>query len=211
LLTLAAFAGAGAAAFAFWPSDPPPLPEVYWQLLYAGIGSLERGEYDDAEYKLEHAIKLAPNEPEPRKYLGATLVARGDTLRGVDLLLKHLEKYPDDAEALLWTARAYLKEESAEVALIYYEQACDRDPRAVEPRKEIARLHLRRGDLLEAMARIQEALRVAPDDKELNNMMQQALLARATGPETQPGVALERAPVVPDPLQSIRRSRVKEP
>jgi tetratricopeptide (TPR) repeat protein len=207
LLTLAAVAGA--AAFAFWPSDPSPLPDAYWQFYYAGVGSFERGEYERAESKFEHAIRLAPQQPEPKKYLGATLVALKKPYRGIELLLEYLKAKPDDAEALLHTARGYVQEKNRDVAFLYYSQSCDAASRDVPVRKETARALLAAGKTLEAAARIQEAIRLAPDDRELTDLMQRAMRAEASAPIAGPrGVSsAPSGPQIPNPLAEIERSR----
>jgi tetratricopeptide (TPR) repeat protein len=201
--------GFGAAAFAFWPSDPPRLPEAYWQFYYAGVVSFERGEYERAESKFEQAIRLAPQQPEPKKYLGATLVALKKPYRGLELLLEYLKVKPDDAEALVFAARGYMLEKNPDVAFFYYRQSCDAAPRDVPVRKEMARALLAAGKTLEAAARIQEALALAPKDPELNELMRQAMATQATAETGRPrGVSwAPSGPPIPNPLAEIERSR----
>jgi tetratricopeptide (TPR) repeat protein len=188
----------------------PRLPDAYWQFYYAGVVSFERGEYERAESKFEHAIRLAPQQLEPKKYLGATLVALKKPYRGLELLLEYLKAKPDDAEALLHTARGYVEEKNRDVALLYYSQSCDAAPRDVPVRKETARALLAAGKTLEAAARIQEAIRLAPDDRELTDLMQQAVGAQASSAIAGPraGSSAPSGPPIPDPLAEIKRSRL---
>ena len=60
------------------------------QLDTVGMVRYRLGEYDQAALALEHAVSLAPSDPQLQMHLGMALYKRGDTERGKELLRKAL-------------------------------------------------------------------------------------------------------------------------
>jgi predicted Zn-dependent protease len=191
-----------------------PAPNyAFWERYTAGRGAFERGEFERALRLLSAARKHDSDHLECGKYLGQTQVALGDTMNGIRELLEYLKERPTDAEALAATARAYIKERNLDVALGFYRQACAAEPKDVPLHKETARALLAAEEPAEAARLLQETLRLAPADEELQELLARALEADEPGPvRARPaGRGAPGGPPLPDPLAEIERSRRGRP
>ena len=172
-------------------------------------GYYVRGEFEDGLAEFRRAFAAEPGRIECRRYIGEILVRLKKPYEGIEHLLAYLAKNPADAEALAWCARGYILEGNADVALIYLNQACEAAPKSAALRKETAKLLLEKGRAMEAAARIQQAMAIAPEDPQLQPMLSEALAAVPTqghgpgGGRTSP----ELGPAVPDPLAEVEKSR----
>jgi soluble lytic murein transglycosylase-like protein/Tfp pilus assembly protein PilF len=90
------------------------------------------GQYDIAMRRAEEMLKLVPGKPEKQKlhwtYAGLQFKAR-NYKQAIPLFEKYLERYGDDADAMLQIARCYDRLQEPKKALIWYERFMEKFPK----------------------------------------------------------------------------------
>jgi Flp pilus assembly protein TadD len=79
---------------------------------------LEESEREvEASRVYEHALQLAPNDPDLLLKLGTNRLAAGDYNQAIKLLLRHLNVLPRDGDAAFYLAQAYHLNKEDDLAL----------------------------------------------------------------------------------------------
>jgi tetratricopeptide (TPR) repeat protein len=127
----------------------------------ADVGQVER-----ALPILNKAIETEPLNGQARTALGATLMLKHDYKAAVKHLADGMACSPADSRLSVWgtaLALAQLVLGDLEGALVSSIHACQEDDRLYLPRLALAAVHLVRKEQTQALAAVQEALRVKPD------------------------------------------------
>ncbi len=129
-----------------------------------GLTLSEQGRHDEAFIAYEQALALAPDDPGVLYDLGMTLIGHGYGDAGVEAFDRVIAIEPDHVDALFYRAVCLKGTETALASL----------DRVLELRPDFARAHMRRGDTLGGLGRLDEALlayhaaaTLAPDDAEV--------------------------------------------
>lgn len=82
-------------------------PDLWGSRLFLGIDLYRMNQFEEADAQLSVANRLRPNETEILFWSGATKLARHETMAGIEILEKLLERDPANAEVLRMLAESY--------------------------------------------------------------------------------------------------------
>ena len=190
--------GAEAAVGESLHADPRYVPALTLKARLAMIS----GRMDEARHALESAIDADPKQPGPRFLLGFCLYIENDFQSARDALAKADQ---NDARVVLYSA---LSEEGLgriDTAVRDYERALQLDPASADTRVAYSRLLRRQGSLDRAESLIDDALKIAPQARDVLYEKGQCRFERgAYGEAAQYG---ERALAAPGPAPAEREIR----
>ena len=149
------------------------------QMWQRGVSALESGELSEAESWLRKAAEAAPDDADTRSHLAEALWQRGRC----DEALVHAETAcrcePTDARTATRAGEMRLEAGQTELAANWGGRAIGLDARSASAWALRGRALQRQGKTDQALADLQQALRYAPNDREL--LTDVALLHRARG------------------------------
>ena len=161
------------------------VPESHRLHLQRGVALAMKGRFGDAEKAFDRATDLAPEESLPGTALGLILMQQDRLPEAVSVLRKRSERAPDDylvhwflGEALQRSGAEPGSEGEAE-ALEAVRRSVALNPELFQSRLLLGRMLARRGSLGEAIAHLEKARALDPD--EVSAAYQLALVHRSRG------------------------------
>ena len=124
-------------------------------------------------YPAAGALYMKPSEY--RKAL--KLIGKDKYREAIPLLLKALEKSPQDADILNELGYAYRQTGDYTNGLKYYQDALKIDPDHQQAREYLGELYLKQHDLPNAQAQLTELVRLCPDGCEAREDLEKAIAA----------------------------------
>ena len=156
-----------------------------------------KGNYPLALREAQGALKLAPGNPAILQFLGVVECQSGQPRRGLAWLMQALQLAPGNADLRLNAAKAAL--DSGDPAQARELAApLGQSPQGARLLAEIARIS---GDTAGLLAGYEQALRAAPNDRELLNNYGNAL--NEAGRASDAVAVLERAAAIPPPSAQV--------
>ena len=148
------------------------IPGSHRILTMRGILLAELGRYDEAEAAFVAAAEADTDTQSAAVGLSLTLQKTGRMDESLEILKQRVAASPDDAVARFFYSQALIKQgvepgsrdfqEALEGLLL----AAERLPREASPRVELGKLYLRAKQPARAIAVLQEATQLAPDDRQ---------------------------------------------
>lgn len=191
------------------------IPDPSSILTMRGILLAELGRYDEAEAAFEAAARADPDGQSAAVGLSLTLEKTGRIEESLDVLRERSERNPDDAVALFFYAQALIKrgvtvgDADFDAALAALASAAEKLPREAAPRIELGKLHLKAGRPLDAIAPLEEALRLAPDDRQAVYNLMLALRRAGRSPEAAEVAVRMREQLNRSKDEEVRRNRLR--
>ncbi|MFO7769212.1 MAG: tetratricopeptide repeat protein [bacterium] len=158
LISVSIPAGSAAAQVDLGSSDPAA------EALVEGQRLLAVPYYERARAAFEKAARLAPDDPEPRVWIGRAYFQEGRKQedRAIREFGRALEIAPRDREARYWMGRALQRRDESgdmEEAKGYYEGLLEEDPTFRDVLRRVQETHVELGTLPRYTARMEEAAR----------------------------------------------------
>jgi tetratricopeptide (TPR) repeat protein len=177
-------------------SKPDRTPE-FWQILNQSAQLLRQNRPAEAITLLEPLYAQEPTQVDVAINLGGAYILQRKWNRAVKVLSKAAEAHPENA--MLWTnlAAAHLGNlETAgprhqERAIAAYERALSLDPTVPNVHYHLGLIHKERGDLQRALTAFQQALVIAPHDRDARYWLER--LQSVQSEQTQSDQAAARA------------------
>ena len=191
-------AGAEAAVDESLHVDPRYVPALTLKARLAMIS----GRMNQARRTIEAAIAVDPKQKAPRFLLGFCLYLENDFQRSRDALALADQ---NDARVNLYRALSEEGLNQTDSAVRYYERSLELDPLSADARVAYARLLRRQAKLDQAESLIDEALRFAPDAR--NVLYEKGQCRFERGAYAQAAAFGERALVAPGPAPAEREIR----
>ena len=123
-----------------------------------------RANLDDESIKY-YEMALSYNYPEPSLYifLKNKYFAKGDTVKGLELLITGFDNFPDEQDIVVELINFYLLGGKGDEALNYIQIAQDKDPENVSLIFAEATLYDKQGDVEKAIATYQKCIDINPE------------------------------------------------
>lgn len=179
-LLLGLFGTFGCRAVPFYPMTPRQSQALTQSR--EGIAAFERGEYEEAEKRLDQAIKGDENDLNARRYYAETLWARGKKDEAFQTLVQVAREHgtPDEAaEVNRSLAEKLLHEGQPVSALNFAEKVIELAPNRADGWALRGNVFWQLGKTEDALADYHKALHYAPDDRDL--LWQMAILENQAG------------------------------
>lgn len=139
-------------------------PEFLEAINSLGIIHYQRRQYDEAEQYFRRALEIEPEAPEPLLNLGGVLLTRGKAEEAVQVNQRAQEALPQDPLASAQLGFSYYLTNDHPLAIMYLDRTKELDPaHFTSPQLTLARVFLRLDQHEEAIAEIDEFLRLRPD------------------------------------------------
>jgi tetratricopeptide (TPR) repeat protein len=146
---------------------PRPEPPQAWALFYdRAISKDQGGDWKAAEYDLQTALTLSPNQPYVLNYLGYTWALRGENLPQAQTMLQQAVAVdPNDGPIIDSLGFVNLRRGNTAAALTLLTQAVQLDPDDAEVNAHLGDAFWAAGERLQAGYQWQRALGLQPDPK----------------------------------------------
>jgi len=161
----------------------PSVVEAHYNL---GTIYLGRKDYAAAEGEFQQIIELSPETGEAYSALSRVYQEQGDAERALEVLAQGVARKPEDARMQLNLGILYNNARRPEEAEDAFKRVETLDPQYVRVQYFLAALALNRGDVEEAVARLEKYLAEAPENAPDRATAQQLLeqLQPAASPES---------------------------
>jgi tetratricopeptide (TPR) repeat protein len=139
----------------------PAFPES----LHFNLGSVyeKAGNLTKAEYHYREALRLAPDYPRSHYSLGLLLLRSGKTSEAEEYFVKVIQLVPGSADAHNWLGVVRQRQNRGIEALACFQKAVQCDTNNWRARLNLAFAYLSEGSRDQAIAELQEVLRIEPD------------------------------------------------
>ncbi len=164
-----------------------------WAVYYARATCLERlSRWDEAKEDFTKALAVAPNQPDVLNYYAYSMIVRGENIEQArDMLLRAVERRPNDAHIVDSLGWAYFLLKDYQNALVFMERAVDLMPSDVTVNDHLGDIYYRLGRKKEAQFQWQRSLTYKPDANEV--LMIQQKISNGLGESDKPArVAIEK-------------------
>jgi Flp pilus assembly protein TadD len=137
-----------------------------WRLYFSrGVTRERLGRWPEAEADFQHALELAPEQPDVMNYLGYTWIDRGERLQeGLALVQRAVELRPHSGAIIDSLGWAYYRLGDYAQALEHIERAAELEPADPTLNDHLGDVYWRLGRRIEARFQWQRALTLDPDD-----------------------------------------------
>jgi len=175
-------AGNAAGAVVLFRNALEKTPADYTLHLELGRAYIALGKLDLAEGELQKCLRQQPDDPPLNLALGELYVARNEPAKALPHLARYEQGAGETAVSRELAGLAHAQARSPEEARAALERSIALDAKRVTPRLALARLFLYRGDLKRAVATVDEALAVAPEDRSALTLRGDLLLRQGDAP-----------------------------
>jgi Flp pilus assembly protein TadD len=137
-----------------------------WRLYFSrGIARERLDRWPEAEADFQHALELAPEQPDVMNYLGYTWIDRGERLQeGLAMVQRAVELRPHSGAIIDSLGWAYYRLGDYAQALEHLERAVELEPADATLNDHLGDVYWRLGRRIEARFQWQRALTLEPDN-----------------------------------------------
>lgn len=191
------------------------VPDSHGILTMRGILLAELGRYEEAEAAFESAIASDPDAKSAMVGLSLTLEKTGRADESLEVLRERAERDPSDAVARFFFAQALIKRGVAtgspafDEALEALSVATKNLPREAPPRIELGKLYLKAGQPERAIPILEEAVALAPADRQATYNLMIALRRVGRGEEASAMASRMREQLERAKGEEVRRNRYR--
>jgi Flp pilus assembly protein TadD len=180
------------------PSDPEAQAAL-------GRAYLNDGKGANAEEQFRELLKLKAGDPEAEQGLAQSLLQQKKTADAVQALTDYLDANPGDDKARVIQASALAQLGKNDEALAALDRAAKDGPETVDALKLRSVIYYRKSDFPNAVAVLQKAEAMAPDDASIHASLGHALLETKnyTSAERELGTSLQLSPNSIDALRDL--------
>lgn len=139
---------------------------------------IQKGQIDEAEYRLRDRLNEAPNDPEALNMYGVVLARKGDALGARSHFKRAIEAGPDEPSYLVNYGLLLAQQGDSLRAAEFLERAAALDPNWSRGHAQLGELALASGQLESAEQRFRTALRADENDAQAQVGLAQILLLR---------------------------------
>ena len=152
--------------------------DVFEVLLQTGRCHLELRNFEEAVQFLTRATRLKPESGTALSCLGECYAAMEMADDAIQVFISALKKKPNDAAALSGLGRLYeIKDENAEIAIIFCKQSIELSPKNGLFRYRLGRLYLKQNLFIEALEEFKKANELGHDSVKYIKDIQERLSA----------------------------------
>ena len=191
------------------------MPDSYGVLTMRGILLAELGRHDEAERAFQEAVVGDPSSQSAAIGLSLTLEKSGRLEESLEVLRARSNSAPDDAIARFYLAKALVRRGAGPESADYREAleglsfAAKRLPEEAAPRVELGKLHLRAKRVEEAIKVLEEAVGIAPDNRQAVYNLMIAYRRSGRADEAASLARRVRAALEQSKDEEVRRNRLK--
>lgn len=139
---------------------------------------IQKGQVDEAEYRLRDRLNEAPNDPEALNMYGVVLARKGDALGARSHFKRAIDAAPSEPSYLVNYGLLLAQQGDSLRAAEFLERAAAIDPNWSRGHAQLGELALSSGQIESAEQRFRTALRADPGDAQAHIGLAQVLLVR---------------------------------
>lgn len=116
----------------------------------------EKGDFDRILKLYKMFMPLYPNNDKLQTGLALAFYEKGDYRRGVAILVRQLQRKPDDPDLIRLIGRGYIDLKNWQKAQPYYRQLLEQDPSDLDSREALIDCEIGKGKFADALAELEE-------------------------------------------------------